>query len=567
MHETRDKHHDRRVILTYRQDEPRGFADFFRDYFWLIFKNVVGWIFIIGAFPVGIAVPGPGGLPLFLIGFALVTFPGKRKLTTHVLSGRGMPLDSVIFTVITAFLSVAITSGLIWLFSAYYERLLIRMKITPTIDVFVAMGGVCLAAFIVTWAVARFALKLVNWVMQKMPVIRRTIRPLLRRWGIHLLPTRRRRETGELVVEHDEILKFSDQYQTKARATWQTLKPWLKRVLGLAITIWIFTLMIHPLQKNWDKVQQQWQSFSYARFALASIMFALFLFAFRAMAWRRVLKGFGYKLPRAAAARIFATSELARYLPGAIWQVVGRVYLVKPYGVSGAVCSTTQILELCVFLFANVLVACACLLWFAAKIDANARIYLYIALGLVPLLGLLLHPKIFYTLVNKILKLLRREPIKKRLRGWKLIKLLGWVMLGLVWQSVAVYIITQPVLGLKPDWWWVVAGSYCLAWMAGFLAFWAPGGIGVREIVFVASLRLVLPQQIRDNIPEESLPGLLVLLGFILRLWTIVGEVLLTVTSYAIDFKGAINHPEAPGRIASAEPLDPPPAKMTSAPS
>ena len=228
--------------------------------------------------------------------------------------------------------------------------------------------------------------------------------------------------------------------------------------------------------------------------------------------------------------------------------MVGRVYLVKPYGISGPVCSTTQVLELCVFLFANVLVASICLLWYGAKMDAQARIYLYIAMGLVPLMALLLHPKIFYTIANRLLRLFKREPIKKRLRGWKLIKLLGWVILGLLWQSAAVYLITQPMLGLKPDWWWAVAGSYCLAWTAGFLAFWAPGGIGVRELVFVASLQMVLPNEIKQRIPGDSLQGLLVLLGFVLRLWTILGEILLTFFSYAADFKGAINHPDAPGR-------------------
>jgi len=552
MNEQTGPKHELKPMRALRVEDARGTVAFFREYFWLVFKNVVGWTFIIAAPGVGVVLPGPGGIPLFLIGFALVTFPGKRKLTARVLAGKSLPLDSIIFTGITAFVSVAITSACIYVISVYFDWFLKKFRITPSVDVVVALGSVCLAAFIVTWAVFRLSLRIVNWFVRRIPVIRKMVRPILKRWGIDLLPTRRRLDRGEVVVEQDEILKFSDKYQSRARATWHQLKPWLKRVVGLGITIWIFMIMIRPLQQHWAQVQEQAKTFSLVRFALAAVMFAIFLFAFRAMAWRRVLKGFGYKLPRAAAARIFATSELARYLPGAIWQVVGRVYLVKPYGISGAVCSTTQILELCVFLFANVLVASICLLWYGAKMDQDARIYLYVAMSLVPLLGLLLHPKVFYSITNRILVLLRREPIKKRLRGWKLIKLLGWVIVGLLWQSAAVYLITEPVLGLKPDWWWVVAGSYCLAWTAGFLAFWAPGGIGVRELVFVASLRMVLPQQIRQNIPEESLPGLLVLLGFTLRLWTIIGEVMLTAASYAIDFKGAINHPDAAGRPASS---------------
>src|SRR4051794_25970218 len=73
-------------VLEY--EPPRRVAWSFFDYFWFVFKNVLGWIFILGSFPVGLTVPGPGGVPLFLIGFALVTFPGKRKITSHVMRGR-----------------------------------------------------------------------------------------------------------------------------------------------------------------------------------------------------------------------------------------------------------------------------------------------------------------------------------------------------------------------------------------------------------------------------------------------------------------------------------------------
>lgn len=533
--------HDLRAVGT--------FQTFFAQYFWFIFKNVVGWIFIIASPVLGVVVPGPGGIPLFLIGFALVTFPGKRRLTSRMLSGKSLPLDSPLFMGITAFIAVLITAGVIWAFSYYYERLLEKLKLTPSIDFIVAMVVLCIAAFIVTWVVFRLALRVTNWVIRKIPLIRRFVRPILRKWGIHLLPTRRKRNRGGMNDEQDEILKFSDAYEHNARYIWLTLKPWMKRVIGLGITIWIFTIMIDPLQKNWPLVKERAQEFSIVRFFIASVMFAMFLFFFRAMSWWRVLKGFGFKLPRAAATRIWSTSELARYLPGAIWQVVGRVYLIKPYGVSGSICSTTQILEVCVFLFSNVLLASLCLLWFGAKIDETARPWLYTAMALVPLLGLLLHPKIFYAIVNKVLTRLGKPKIVKRLRGYKLIKLLFIVTLGLLWQTAALYVITEPVLHLKPDWWWAIAGSYCLGWMAGFLAFWAPGGIGVRELVFVATLQLVLPDEVKNSMNPDSLNGLLVLIGFVLRLWTVAGEILLTMAAYALDFQGAINDPDAPGRV------------------
>jgi hypothetical protein len=350
---------------------------------------------------------------------------------------------------------------------------------------------------------------------------------------------------------NDEILEIHESYRRGAISAWQKAWPWIRRAIGVAITVWIFVIMIRPLRKYWPDVREQIHDLNWGRFALASVMFAIFLLVFRAISWRRVLKGFGYKLPVWVAVRIWSTSEMARYLPGAIWQVLGRVYLIKPYGVNAVVSSTSQILELCMFLFANVLIAGSCLLWYLAKISEHrTRVALIVAICLMPTLAIVLHPKIFYGLANRILSRIGKPPIVKRLRGWKLTRLLGYMILGLGWQSLAVFLIAQPALHLKIDWWWMVAAAYCLAWTAGFLAFWAPGGFGVREFVFATTMTLVMDPSRRPA--ELSNPALfsatVIFLGFVLRLWTLAGELLLWCASLLLDLRGAMNRADAPGR-------------------
>jgi hypothetical protein len=167
-----------------------------------------------------------------------------------------------------------------------------------------------------------------------------------------------------------------------------------------------------------------------------------------------------------------------------------------------------------------------------------------------PTLAIVLHPKIFYGLANRILSRIGKPPIVKRLRGWKLTRLLGYMILGLGWQSLAVFLIAQPALHLKIDWWWMVAAAYCLAWTAGFLAFWAPGGFGVREFVFATTMTLVMDPSRRPA--ELSNPALfsatVIFLGFVLRLWTLAGELLLWCASLLLDLRGAMNRADAPGR-------------------
>jgi hypothetical protein len=289
------------------------------------------------------------------------------------------------------------------------------------------------------------------------------------------------------------------------------------------------------------------------RFFLGAAMFSVFLFVFRATSWRRILIGFGHRLPVAAATRIWSTSELARYLPGVIWQVVGRVYLVRPYGVSGSVCSASQVLELVIFLLANILLAVFCLLWFGVKnMAAQARPYLFVVMALVPVLTLVLRPKFFYGLLDRIMLRLKKPPVAQRLGYRELVGLLAWAVLGLLWQSLAVWLVTRNALGGLPlAKWWVVAGSYSLAWCAGFLAFWAPGGLGVREFVFVFAMQVALPPKfvalhLADPVERLALLGFL---SIMLRLWATTGELILAAIAYSLDHRGALGRADAPGRV------------------
>jgi len=330
-------------------------------------------------------------------------------------------------------------------------------------------------------------------------------------------------------------------------------KPF-SRLIGIAITLAIFIWMLKPVILYWEQVKGRIWETHWTRVLAASVMFAGFLFVFRAMSWRRILIGFGHRLPIAPATRIWSTSELARYLPGVIWQVVGRVYLVRPYGVSGSVCSASQVLELALFLLANVLLAVSCLIWFGHKTFHGPTMnWLVVAMAMIPILFVLVHPKVFYPLANWVMKKLGKPAIVNRLRFRELCGLLLWAWIGLIWQSLAIWLVVSGPLGLQFTKWWVVAGAYSLAWCAGFLAFWAPGGIGVRELIFVTAMELALPNRVRHTFADPKvLLAFLAFLSVLLRLWATIGELILTGIAYSIDYKGALGRSDAPGVTPSA---------------
>lgn len=548
--------------------ERRGILEYFGSYFWFIFKNVIGWIFILGSPVLGIALPGPGGIPLFLIGFALVTLPGKRRLTSRVMRGRGLPIETALYTFIIAVIAIAVTCGLMWFVSGRYEELLAWLNLDPRPEDapitarIAALLGVGIIALGVTWVITRVALQIVNVFLKAAPAIRRKVRPWMRKQGLNLLPTRRKKLAGELSIQEDEILEIHERHHRRLRMLWVTFLPWARRVITVGVTIAIFYYMLRPIFREWPQVRAHIMDVSILRLLIASGMFAAFLFVFRVLTWWRILSGFGHTLPLAAATRIWSTSELARYIPLAIWQVLGRIYLVRPYGVRATVCTVSQILELTIFLLANLLIAIGCMLYFGIKnLAPPAEYWLYVAAVLAPVLLILLHPPVFYAVVTAVMRRIGNPVVLPRLGGSILLRLLGWNILGLLWQSIALFVILQGPLGLKLDWWWVLAGAYCLAWCAGFLAVWAPAGIGIRELVFVTAMLVALPDAVREGFAErEVLLGFLAFLSVLLRVWTVVGELIVAAIAYAFDLRGALNLPDAPGRIPVGRMRPPRPA-------
>ncbi len=518
-------------------------------YVWLVFKNLLGWLLILASLVVGPLVPGPGGIPLFLIGFALITFPGKRRLTARVL--RGKKLDP--------------RHRRYWRFSAAVSLLLplgtlaiLALRRSPMLHDWVPnswsrFGWLALAAAIL-WLASRLGIQLANVLLRWMPLVRKKVRPWLRHHGIRLLPPRRL--TAQRLPRED-ILDFHERHHQRVRWMWAVVRPWLRRAAGAAVVALIFFWILRPILKHWPQVSARIMQTSPWRFALAAGMFSLFLLVFRSTSWRWILKGLHHPIPFRPATRIWCASELARYLPGVIWQVVGRVYLSKPYGLSTAVSSVSQVLELTIFLLANILVAVSCLLFYGGKISPEARPWLHTAIVMVPVLLLVLHPRIFYSAMNGILRRLKKSPITQRLTGRRLVGLVVWAFVGLLWQSLAVWVLTRPVLDLPIQKWWILAGAYCLAWSVGFTAgSVTPGGIGVREFVFMTTLRFALPQVASSTSAanSESLEGFLGFLAILLRLWATAGELLLAAAAHLLDWRGALGREDAPGRIESSLP-------------
>lgn len=200
-----------------------------------------------------------------------------------------------------------------------------------------------------------------------------------------------------------------------------------------------------------------------------------------AWGWRHVLRLLGADVPAPRVVPWFFVGEVAKYVPGGVWSVMGRAELAAGGGVGRKRAYASVALSLVTAYLAAMAVAVA-FLPFAAG-GANSW-YGWCLLAL-PIGVLGLHPRVIGAALNVVSRLVRR-PLDVAVPRWRDSLLLvaryvpAWLLVGTATWAVA-RSITADVSFPR------VVFASVLSWVVGFLAIPVPSGAGIREAVLYAT--------------------------------------------------------------------------------
>jgi hypothetical protein len=208
--------------------------------------------------------------------------------------------------------------------------------------------------------------------------------------------------------------------------------------------------------------------------------------------WRRILVGWGERLPFGDAAHIWFVSNLARYLPGVsqVFVLGALAELARRRRISPAAAAGAALINTAVNIASGFVIA---LLAGFTALDklSNGHATLGVWVAVVLLVGLLLLPNIlprmlavFQRVTGRQLALgaLPRSAIYISLAG----NLIAWAMYGLALQFFVRGVIGHDT-GSLVDYIAVWAGAYVI----GYLAFLLPAGLGAREFALVDGLTML----------------------------------------------------------------------------
>lgn len=230
------------------------------------------------------------------------------------------------------------------------------------------------------------------------------------------------------------------------------------RVLGQLLLLAAIVFVVLRVRSLWHgghiKVENlQWGAL------VGSLALAVLATAASAVIWLAILQDLGIRTQRRWTA-IFFQAQLGKYIPGSVWQYAGRAAVGRSYGIPVRAVGVSLPIEFAASAIAAGSMAGFLLGWWGGLILAA------IVVVLVPGEGLARDQRATYATIHATLLYL---PV--------------WLLLGASFWLCARGLVAASSHDLA-----FYMGAFAVAWLAGLLAIYAPGGLGVREAVLVALL-------------------------------------------------------------------------------
>jgi hypothetical protein len=250
---------------------------------------------------------------------------------------------------------------------------------------------------------------------------------------------------------------------------------------GLAIVVFV----ARYVARNWAEVRQadlRWElSWSWL---LAAVVLVWLVFALLADGWRRMVTGWGYPVRWQNGARIWLLSSMAKYVPGKVWALAGMAVMSSRQGIPAwAATSSAVVLQLLSLGSAAVIVAMTGLT-VGGIVPGPLGLALF-AGAMAGLCLVVLWPPLLRRVVARVTSGadLTHVPGLRPLVYGAVVNLSAWVGYG-----AAFWLFARATLPLAPLGFHEAVGAYTASYIAGVVAPFAPGGIGVREGVLIMLL-------------------------------------------------------------------------------
>jgi len=290
---------------------------------------------------------------------------------------------------------------------------------------------------------------------------------------------------------------------------WDAFKRLQKPLQWLTVVV-IFAFIGQRLHQDWHQLSQYKFQFQYSLLLLSFLVLLCRLFSL-ALGWKLILqKSSGYSLSYLRANRIWFLSQLGKYAPGKVWMVLGRIYLSQKESISKRVSSVSIVIEMILSVISSTIIFLLSLVLKSKAKFENDILFssLIVVAGVIAL-----HPNLLKKFSNFFLVRLKREPLELEIRYHEILLLLTYYLAMWAFFGLAFYLFINSITSVPISKLLIMTGIFAVSWIIGFLALFAPGGLGVREGILAFFLSFYFPASVA------------IMLSLLSRLWITAAEI------------------------------------------
>lgn len=251
----------------------------------------------------------------------------------------------------------------------------------------------------------------------------------------------------------------------------------LARTAGYLLVALIVFFLGRALYRSWNQIPFDRITFNYGWLA-TSFLGLVVSFLCSVQAWRSILRALGSRMGFRDSWFVITGSYAAKYLPGHVWAIGGRMLLARGKGVPEKVSGVAMVLETAALLAGTLIAFGLCLPWMVR--DGLPQWIWWLFLPVPPILALMFTP-----LLGRAVGFAARVAFKREVRvaigAPGLLAALALFTLSAIIQGAAFFALVRSLYPIAPRLLPDVIGAYTGAWAAGFLSVVTPGGLGVRE--------------------------------------------------------------------------------------
>lgn len=278
------------------------------------------------------------------------------------------------------------------------------------------------------------------------------------------------------------------------------LRAALSILLGVA-AVWFLVQSLRTEPVSWNVIH--WPSIGRGAIAFTALALGMWL---ASSAWVVIL-GEGSEGHRTD----FLTAQLAKYVPGGVWQPLSQVGLSATRNVSGKAAGSAIMVHAAAQIGAGLLLVP--LLAVESGVPRWTKLSA-IAVGVVGLIAVALGARIAHRLAGDRLRT-SWSIVGAQARRSAGLGVIAMLAVNMAAQGLAFLLLVGGSLGLEG------LGAYSVAWIVGFLAVPFPAGLGIREAILIALLPVGSAQVIAASLIQRVLAaaseGVLIFISKALR--------------------------------------------------